>query len=95
MERSTGGILIAFAGLVLVIAAMRGTLKNVWEDLVPPTASGGTVGTAPAPNVSGAGGGSIYGPNILYGEYSGLYSLPAGYPGTGNQQLAFVPQSTE
>lgn len=96
--RSTGGVLIAFAGIVLLIAGFRGTLGKVKDALLSgtPSTTGGTESqpTALTPQPTGDPA-SINTPGTV-----GAFSLPSlsaavgidpplGYAGTGNQ--AFHP----
>ncbi len=85
--RSLGGVLLAFCGLVLLIAGFRGTLGKVWQDVTGIGAATGKVDTlAPA---TGDQPPSPVDPN----KGAITFALPAGYPGTGNILPAGVPGS--
>lgn len=99
--RSAGGVLLAFAGIVLLIAGFRGTLGNVKNALLsapstPPT-PGGALPPAPLdalnPGINDAHPGLSGGqPLTATPPVTGLGWLPAGYAGTGNVSAAPFPQ---
>lgn len=77
--RSLGGVLLAFAGLVLLIAGFRGTLQKVWQDATGLGATSGAGKIVPTPALDS---GAV------------TFKLPAGYSGTGNIASNPVPGSS-
>ena len=77
MGRSTGGVVLALAGLVLLIGGVRGTGQRAWSELMAPAPG------SPAPK-SGPGSGQTPQPGPAPSPApSGVTSLPPGAPGSG------------
>lgn len=75
MQKSAGPIVLAFAGVVLLVMAVRGSLKNVWGALLKPDAGSAGSTSSAATNPSGS---SIFSGAI--GAVGAALTPPVGYP---------------
>lgn len=71
-SKSAGGVIVALAGAVLVVAGLRGTLGNVWKALIGP----------PDTQIGSVLGGKTPSTTTPDTTAPGTSILPAGYPGT-------------
>lgn len=78
MNQTTGGVFVAFLGVVLIIAGVNGTLSKTWNALLGN--SGGGKGTSPAAPSTGV---PVPG-SIGIGDLPSLATeTTAGHPGSG------------